>query len=504
VLEELTMNIISYLSHHGFIRFFRSFTNICLSILMLTGFGLFIPDTIPTASAHPLSTLKQLINSDGTLNLNQGFNGPIDLAGWQVKLDGKRGPVFIHPDNTNMPTTSTVRKLIYHPVHSSLLSTSQSFEWLPFPNNGLDNLSLNNTVLSLVVVGHDLYVGGVFTETADGLVKDLNAIAKFDTLTYTWSSLPNMGLSGGVEAMALIGSDLYVGGSFIQTADGSLTDLGRIARYSLTENKWYALPNGGLGLSGEVQTMAVVGDDLYVGGRFENTGDYSIQLLNIAKFSAGTWSALPNNGLSGTVISLAVDGNDMYVGGVFTTTGDSSVADLNDIARFDLSNNSWHALPNKGLNSSPQAFAFMGNSLYVSGQFTGTYDGEVTNLNHIARLTGETWYALPNNGLDANVYTLAVSGTDLYVGGHFHQTADGSVIGINHIAVLNIIDNTWSTLSNGGLDATVQALSVNGGYLIAGGQFKQTADGAVTELNHIAAYSGVAVRINTYVPLIMR
>jgi N-acetylneuraminic acid mutarotase len=472
--------------------------------MVLVGLGLFSHNDLPTASAHSSITLEQLVNPDGTLNLSTGFKGSLMLAGWQVRLDAKGGPVFIHLDSKNILEGNRAGSVMRSATDKPPLSSPKTSEWGPFPNYGFDNISPNNTVLAMAVVGHDLYVGGVFTETADGLVKDLNAIAKYNSLTSTWSALPNKGLSGGVEALAVIGSDLYVGGSFIQTADGSLTDLGRIARFSIDENKWYALPNGGLGLTADVHALAAVGNELYVGGSISSTGDNSIQLLNIAKFSNGTWSPLPNNGINNTVIALAVIGNNLYVGGSFTTTGDLTVVDLNDIARFDLNSNTWHALPNKGLNSSPEAFLTIGSDLYVSGQFTATYDGQVTNLNHIARLTGDTWSALPHNGLDANVYALAVSGTDLYVGGHFHQTADGSVIGLNHIAVFNIASNTWSALSNGGLNASVQSITIGGGYLVIGGLFIQTADGSVTGLNHIASYTGVSITIHTFIPLIMR
>jgi N-acetylneuraminic acid mutarotase len=498
------MRIISFLTHHGFIRFFRVSSHICLGIMLFAGLGFYMPSTIPAASAQPSSTIEQLVNQDGTLNLITGFNGSLDLAGWQVTLDGKRGPMFTRLDSKNSLDGNKAGSIVRSADDKPLLSSPKTGDWGPFPNGGLDNFSPNNTVLALAVVGHDLYVGGVFTETADGLVKDLNAVARFDSLTYTWSALPNQGLYGGVEAMAVIGSDLYVGGSFIQTADGSLTDLGRIARYSITNNQWYALPNGGLGLTADVHALAAVGNELYIGGSISSTGDNSIQLLNIAKFSNGTWLPLPNNGINNTVIALAVIGNNLYVGGSFTTTGDYTVVDLNDIARFDLISNTWNALPHKGLNSSPQAFASIGSDLYVSGQFTGTYDGQVTNLNHIARLAGDTWYALPNNGLDANVYALVVSGTDLYLGGHFHQTADGNVIGLNHIAVFDIASNTWSAFSDGGLNASVQSITIGGGYLVVGGQFNQTSDGSVTELNHIASYTGVSITINTFIPLIMR
>jgi len=58
-------------------------------------------------------------------------------------------------------------------------------------------------VYALAVVGSDLYVGGYFNETADGAVTNLNNIAKFSITSNTWSALPHNGLDLGVLALAV-------------------------------------------------------------------------------------------------------------------------------------------------------------------------------------------------------------------------------------------------------------------------------------------------------------
>jgi hypothetical protein len=83
-------------------------------------------------------------------------------------------------------------------------------------------------VRALAVSGSDLYVGGAFTQTADGAVTNLNNIAKFSGSA--WSALPNNGLNDSVNALAVSGSNLYVGGQFTQTTDGAVTNLNRIAK----------------------------------------------------------------------------------------------------------------------------------------------------------------------------------------------------------------------------------------------------------------------------------
>jgi hypothetical protein len=88
---------------------------------------------------------------------------------------------------------------------------------------------LNNDVRALAVSDSDLYVGGKFTRTGDGTLNNLGRIAHYDTTAGTWNALPNQGLNNDVRALAVVGSGLYVGGDFTQTGDGSLTNLGYIA-----------------------------------------------------------------------------------------------------------------------------------------------------------------------------------------------------------------------------------------------------------------------------------
>jgi hypothetical protein len=93
------------------------------------------------------------------------------------------------------------------------------------PNKGLDE-----GVVALLVSWVDLYVGGSFSETGDGTLKNLGSIVRYDTVGDTWIALPNKGLDGNVSAMVASGDDLYAAGYFSQTGDGTVTDLGNIVR----------------------------------------------------------------------------------------------------------------------------------------------------------------------------------------------------------------------------------------------------------------------------------
>ncbi len=313
-----------------------------------------------------------------------------------------------------------------------------------------------------------------------------SAAAALDALT--WTPLARNGLNSFVTALAVSGGDLYVGGDFTQTADGTMT-LNHIAKYS--GGVWLPLANNGL--NGPVRALAVSGNDLYVGGTFTRTGDNGTTLNRIAKYSGGAWMPLANQGLNDFVAALAVSGGDLYVGGDFTKTGDDLVTGLNRIAKY--SGGAWSALPNKGLNGRVYALAVSGSDLYVGGEFTETDDGAVTNLRCIAKYSGGAWSALANDGLYSPAVALAVSGSDLYVGGWFTLTADGNVRNLNYVAKYS--GGAWSPLANQGLSAYVEALAVNGSDLYVGGEFTKTGDGTMT-LNSIAKLTTTTASVATF------
>ena len=136
-------------------------------------------------------SVDSVVNGDGTLNLGTGRSGTLDLRGWNVQMDPKRGPILTREMNA---------------------ARFAGGQWAASNNNGL-----NGEVFAIAVIGSDVYVGGTFTETEDGAVEFLNAIARYNSAG--WSALPNRGLGNEsvVFALAVMGSDLYVGGRFRHT-----------------------------------------------------------------------------------------------------------------------------------------------------------------------------------------------------------------------------------------------------------------------------------------------
>jgi hypothetical protein len=166
-------------------------------------------------------------------------------------------------------------------------------------------------VSALAVSGSDLYVGGDFT-TAGGSAA--TNIAKWNGSS--WSAL-GPGMNHGVSALAVSGSDLYAGGEFT-TAGGSAAT--GIAKWD--GSSWSALASG---VNGAVSALAVSGSDLYAGGWFTTAGGNAAS--RIAKWDGSSWTAL-GSGMNGGVSAVAVSGSDLFAGGWFTTAGGKASASI--------------------------------------------------------------------------------------------------------------------------------------------------------------------------------
>lgn len=379
-----------------------------------------------------------------------------------------------------------------------------SVGWFPFPEDGV-----NDIVTSIAVLANDVYVGGSFTSSSSGTTV-INKVGRMHN--NQWFALDGNGLAGpsssSVEAMAATASDLYMVGNFRWTFDcEALTpctagNLNGFARYSppatpFAENLGtgpigYIPFNGGIGLNGEVRAIeSGPGGMMYVGGDFTQSFDGTLGLNKIARFDPVTrrWSPLAQGGLNGRVRALAVSGNNLYVGGDFTFPAQGGPA-LNRIARYDLSTNTWSAMPRNGLDNGVYAMKVVGNSLYLGGLFQNTRDF-VQRLNLIARydLTANTWSPLANDGFSGGVVmTLGLHGSDLIVGGYFFGNADGSNQNMRNLIFYNTSTTTWILPANIGLDSFVEVMAIDGDRMMLRGTFQGTADFSIIGFSGLANY----------------
>jgi hypothetical protein len=327
------------------------------------------------------------------------------------------------------------------------------------------NTSVDSTVEALAVSGDQLYVAGDFTRAGE--------VATSSTAAWDGSNWKALGagvggnhfLYNGAKALAVSGSSVYVGGDFTMAGGVAAS---YIARWDGTN--WQAL---GGGVNGRVVALAVSGNGLYAGGVFNtatNAGGTSMVVNYIAKWDGTTWSAL-GSGLNGYVETLAISGNDLYVGGDFTTAGGTPA---NRIAKWD--GNNWSALGTGIENGWPFALAISDTNLFVGGLFKAAGGVAATN---IAKWNGTSWSALgpglidPDNFYESAVEALLISDDNLYAGGSF-TTAGG--VPANGIAKWD--GTNWSGLGSG-TSGRVHALALTGSDLYLGGSF-QMAGGRVS------------------------
>ena len=294
---------------------------------------------------------------------------------------------------------------------------------------------VNGPVYAIAVDGTNVYVGGDFTWA--GQITDCRHIARWNTVSGLWEPLQG-GLDGTVYAIAVSGTNVFAGGAFT----------GHVSVFHNASGLWQSL-----GANDTVYALAASGTDVYAGGYFTTPASY------IAKWNGAAWSAL-GTGVNDGVFAIAASGTDIYVGGDFTQAGG---APANYIAKWNGS--AWSPLGG-GLNEYADAISVSGSDVYVGGNFTMAGGSPA---NYAAKWNGTGWSAL-GGGLNWHFPSIAGSalvskGLDVYVGGVFTQAGATST---NYIAKWN--GSGWGALGSG-LNNMVSAIAVSGTDIYVGGQF---------------------------------
>ncbi len=282
------------------------------------------------------------------------------------------------------------------------------------------------------------------------------------------------GVDGSVAAFAVSGDNLFVGGSFNE-AGGVLAP--GIARFNMLTETWHALGDG-LNSGSYVGSLAVSGEYLYAGGSINEAGGVNVR--NIARFNMNTetWEALGSGIQAFSIRAIVVNGGNLYVGGNISEAGDVAV---NNIARYDLNEGTWSALGEgvNGVDNSVQDLALYGSDLYVSGLF---FNAGGSEARRIARYNtqNDTWHSL-NGGTNSVVNAISIHGQNLYLGGNFTQAGGASV---NYVARYDLEEETWSALGEG-LNYLARTLLVTDEFVYAGGGFTEAGGSPV---NYIARY----------------
>ena len=337
-------------------------------------------------------------------------------------------------------------------------------------------LGTNNTVNALAISGSTVYVGGSFSGIlslagASTTRAKLAAIGTNGVLSTTWGPFAD----ATVRALGISGSTLYAGGDF--TTIGGLSRpylaaiTGDASTLAVVSTTWNPTANS------TVNALAISGSTVYVGGAFTTIGSTRRNYLaaigtDVNATLATTWDPSAN----GIVRALGISGGTLYAGGDFTTIGVLSrpylAAITGDATTAAVVSTTWTPISNRIVN----ALAISGSTVYAGGAFT-TIGG--TSRNYLAAIATDGTLSTWNPNANGTVNALAISGSTVYAGGGFILVGG---VTRNYLAAIGTDGtlSTWNPNANG----TVKALAISGSTVYAGGGFSLV--GGVTR-NDLAA-----------------
>ena len=348
------------------------------------------------------------------------------------------------------------------------------------------NPGTNNVVRAMVVSGGYLYIGGDFTTVAG--ITGYTRLAALSVTTGVprndWT--PTASAAVRAMAMATVGGTSYVVITSLTTVNSvSHRRLARVrANDGASDGGW--LP--GI-LDDNVNALAIAGSAVYVGGSFDEFDDpnsstnlerHGLGSFDLSTGDPTTWTVDVGGGF---VNALVHDGSRLYAGGGFTTIGATNVEGL---AAIDPSSGvvdaTWTPDPQVSLGfPNVYALAVQGPNLVVGGSFTSIGGEAHDDLAIVDRANGGvaiTAFA-PNVMRDENteVRAVAVAGSDLYAGGDFR-----SVGGLDRGYLAAFDSDGIATAWNPVADAPVEALAYRGATLYVGGSFATIAGQAHANL----------------------
>lgn len=406
----------------------------------------------------------------------------IDLATetWSPLASGFDGPVFaIAIDGDVVYAGGLFTSAGFVRVNAIARLTDGG--WIPLAGGVVD--SAGSSIRTILPVTDGLYAGGRFKIAGRATAHNI-AFWNGDVWRPVIGDLPSgtdrNGVDGPVYALAVRGSDVFVGGDFSRAGGEPAA---RVARWNGEE--WSALGSGIGGADALVRAIAIDSSgSVYVGGIFSSAGGVAVN--GIARWNGGVWSAV-GSGIGGTnpyVFALAVQGGSLVAGGAFTTAGG---APANRVARFDIATSQWTPLA-EGVSSDSAVYAYVAaiaverNSIYVGGSFTAA--GGVRAAN-VAKFDGSVWSAMgpaSRPGVNAPVATIHATPDTVFVGGTFNRAGSDS---IRYLAAF--ASGRWSALG-GAMSAPVTSIARGTrGEIVVGGEFSRIGS---TPFGFIARWDG--------------
>ena len=301
---------------------------------------------------------------------------------------------------------------------------------------------------------------GLVTAVVAAVGMGATGVAQAVPTTVQSHPVPTWQTNGRVNAIAVSGDTVYLGGQFTSMRPpGAALGTGEVPRNHVAA---VSLSTGALlpwdpNANGTVRALKVAGSFVYLGGAFTQVGGAGhARLAKVSATGAGavvsTWTA----SASGEVFSLASSGGTIYVGGGFATVDGSARANLAAVAGADGSELPW----NPGTDGQVRAVKFVSATrLVVGGSFTHLAGAAANNLGAVDPSTGAP--AQWQSHISYPVIGLAADANGLYVAG---AGGGGNFAAFNPATGAS----TWV----GGTNGNVQAIGVVNGVVYLGGHFQ--------------------------------
>lgn len=394
---------------------------------------------------------------------------------------------------------------LYEYTPGTVVVNASDFSRSAFNRLG-QSFAAGSAVNALATSGDVTYIAGNFTSQS---ARNIVALNGNDATTRSLDG----GLNGEVESLFSNGTNLFVGGSFSSTLDGTVRGLSNVAVYDTSRNSWSPL---GAGVNGRV--LRVVGMTMNITGPSSEivvsvTGDFTqIQAFGnnpaLRTNGFGIWVPSQGNWLRNLNLAVeSVDGllsssilgvpgiNALYAGSLVSSTlSASGVATVGGaLGRFPIkiegpANSSSSGTLSKradglssGATSSVRAGVFDtngGRNLTILGGHFTTTTTNGTIINNLAILDGSQNDEISGLGsqVDSNstFAALAVQGDILFAGGNVTGSINrGRASGL---VTYNLASRSFNAqppaLTGGGASVSTIAVRGSTGDVYVGGSFR--------------------------------
>eukprot|EP00698_Gefionella_okellyi_P005253 TRINITY_DN1478_c0_g1_i4.p1 TRINITY_DN1478_c0_g1~~TRINITY_DN1478_c0_g1_i4.p1 ORF type:complete len:844 (-),score=144.01 TRINITY_DN1478_c0_g1_i4:1297-3828(-) len=291
--------------------------------------------------------------------------------------------------------------------------------WIHFPNITRPATAVNSVygINKLAVNGTMLYVGGVFQYAQDAVV--MNSIALIRNLSAgptadEWSAL-QMGVDGEVNSLAIFGSYLLVGGVF-PSVNGSQVSSRNFAIWDDSIRDWTPWCDDWPMRPSIIFSTAMPGHGVNADGIVYVSDIVGNGVSRLLLSTNGMTYRSMNTNIAGYVFAMAYDGTQLYVGGRFSSINNSPFQGL---ARY-TDKEGWRVMGGGGASASLDHYVIYAlhcngtDSVYAGGVFDTIADVKTPSLARYD-IAADSWTGVPP-GFYGLVKTLAVNGSTLYVG----------------------------------------------------------------------------------------